>query len=219
MFTPSAIFGIAGGALTSLVSAIQQLQNTPILYLGQKSSTPAPRSIILWNSDYEVSAQSAISTQTLVSIDSSDINNPVTSKQYITDNVAPGPRTWQLSCFIKSDDPLSATFTPVALLGLDTSTRKQRDDIWTFFYTRGLATFVDKDGAQWDYVAIEDIKFPADPLNQNTIPMIITLKQVNVLQITSTGLQSTAIPPGSANMGAAANTPISLGLLGPVIGS
>jgi hypothetical protein len=213
--TLSNIIGLGAGSALSAVAALNQFNSVPTLYLGQLvtgtttgsggalstiASNASIPSIRIENSAYKVSAQSAVSTQVLVSIVTDPTTNVTTSaKQYITDNVAPGPRTWTISGWISSTTLAGLLFNSPLTVGLDTSIRKQEQALWDFFYKRSVGQFRDKNGQLFPYVVIESVDFDADALTQNALPISLTLKQINILQIDSQGIQASALPSDPTN--------------------
>lgn len=196
------------------LGANNQYNSVPILYIPGKDVTtqysdagiPAYSvtsygsqiytGIRLENAKYTVNAQSAVSQQVLISINA----DGTTNKQYITDNVAPGPRTWTIGGWISSTDIQIATFTSTAIRGIDSTIRQQVKALWDFFYTRQLARFRDKDGYLWPYVAIESMELDADPLTTNKVPISITLREVNTLALDASGTTTTAISNDPVNV-------------------
>jgi len=212
--TLSNVIGLGAGSALSAVAALNQFNSVPTLYLGQTTtqqitipgtngqnvpSSTLPSSIRIENSAYKVGAQSAVSTQVLVSIATDKSGNTTSAKQFITDNVAPGPRTWTISGWISSNSPVSLLFNAPQTVGLDTSIRNQEKALWDFFYNRSIGQFKDKNGQLFPYVVIESVDFDADALTQNALPISLTLKQINILQIDSKGISASALPSDPTN--------------------
>jgi hypothetical protein len=189
MISPSSVLQLASTSALLALKTNSQFNQVPILYIPQSLGSDIFDGIRLENSAYKVNAESAVSTQTLISINS----DGTTNKQYITDNVAPGPRTWTISGWISSSEIMTAVFTATAIRGLDSTIRKQIDSLWNFFYSRGVGKFRDKDGKLWPYVVVASIDLDADPLTENKVPINITIKEINTISLSDSGVNASAV--------------------------
>jgi hypothetical protein len=190
MISPVSVFtGGLGSALLTGLSAYRQYQAVPVLYL---SSTINVR---LENFRYKLSADAEVSTQVLIAVNADGTSN----KQYITDNVAPGPRKWQIEGFVTTSDLSSAAFSAVNLTGFDTTITLQVEALWQTFYSRSTFLFQDAEGKKYPNVAIVSLDFEKDPLTQNKVPISISLQEVNILTLNTNGIATTAVPNDPTN--------------------
>ena len=201
MISPVSIFtGGIGSALLTGLSAYRQFQAVPILYLPiinslLPGSIPDTVFVRLENFRYKLGAEAEVSTQVLIAVNADGTSN----KQYITDNVAPGPRKWQIEGFITTSDISSAVFSAVNLTGFDSSISLQLEALWQAFYSRSTFLFQDADGRKYPNVAIVSLDFDKDPLTQNKVPINITLQEVNILTLSTNGVVTTAVPNDPTN--------------------
>jgi hypothetical protein len=97
------------------------------------------------------------------------------SKQYISDNVAPGSRTWNLSGYIVGVPQLEPTnyFQPFVQL--------HTDILWNWFMRGALLIYKDGNSQVYENVVIQDLKTAQQKDSANATPVTITLKEINVM--------------------------------------
>lgn len=96
-------------------------------------------------------------------------------KKFITDNVAPGSWTWQISGYIPGIPVLEPTnlYTPFVKMNTDRLKKAFR---------MGLPLrFKDTDCTWYDNVVIQDLTIETQADCRNRTPITVTLKEVNVL--------------------------------------
>ncbi len=113
------------------------------------------------------------------------------AKSYITDNVAPGSKTWRLSGYIKGIPRLEPTnyFQPFVQL--------HTDILWSWFSHGAVLTFRDGNAQIYPRVVIKDIQTSQQKDSANACPFTMTLKEINVMETSTADLPDTAT--GSAN--------------------
>lgn len=113
------------------------------------------------------------------------------AKQYITDNVAPGSKTWRLSGYIKGIPRLEPTnyFQPFVQL--------YTDILWSWFTHGAVLTFKDGNAQIYQRVVIKDIQTAQQKDSANACPFTMTLKEINVMETSIADLPDAAT--GSAN--------------------
>lgn len=137
-----------------------------------------------------------VSTQLIVS-------QSIGGKEYITDNIAPGPRVWTLKGYISGIPyvELSNWFMP--------SLTAQKLVIDTWYTSRKPVPFRTTDG-EIISVLIKECSFVEEPDNMNTVRIEATLQEINYLTITSSILSGTV--KGSLLSNPAVGKAIGLGL-------
>lgn len=97
------------------------------------------------------------------------------AKKFITDNVAPGAKTWRLSGYIKGVPRLEPTnyFQPFVQL--------HTDILWNWFTHGAVLTFKDGNAQIYTRVVIKDLQTAQQKDSANATPFTITLKEINVL--------------------------------------
>lgn len=140
---------------------------------------------------YQESLPSDISQQLII-----DSNNG--KKQYISDNIAPKPRTWELKGYIGAA-PYELIASPVLQIVQAKKLaylREMRD-------SREMLVFRTKNGGELVFVGIKNLTIDTRPEVQNRIPISLSLQEIPILSYTSSGL---GIPIGSTNPAAVADS-------------
>jgi len=97
------------------------------------------------------------------------------NKQYITDNIAVHPRTWDITGYIPAEIyEVSALFAP--------SLKKKKGKLQKIFNSRALTWLKTREG-EFVQVAIESIEFETRASVANKQPISITLKEVVILDV------------------------------------
>ena len=138
-----------------------------------------------------------ISTQLIVS-------QGIGGKEFITDNIAPGPRTWDLKGYISGIPfiELSNWFMP--------SLMAQKLVIDTWYTSRKPVPFRTTDGEILT-VLIRECSFIEEPENMNTVRIEVSLQEINYLTMISNVVSGTA--KGSMLSNPAVGKAIGLGLV------
>lgn len=107
------------------------------------------------------------------------------TKKYITDNVAPGARSWRLSGYIKGNPRLEPTnyFQPFVKL--------YTDILWNWFMHGAVLTFRDGNSQIYQKVVIKDLQTAQQKDSANANPFTITLKEINVIETSIADLPDT----------------------------
>lgn len=129
-------------------------------------------------------------------------------KQYVNDNVAPGPRTWEIAGYI-GGLPLELTslFMP--------SLNMFRDMIDKAYYSRQLVDFMDPDFKRWK-VVIERFEYEKEPDTQNRLTIAVTLSEINVLTALIAPGDPSGLPSAPAS-GTEAGLPVAAGTVEAVV--
>lgn len=129
------------------------------------------------------------------------------TKKYISDNIAPGSRTWRLSGYIpgiKELEPINR-FQPFV--------RLHTDIVWNWFNNGAILIFKDGDAHFFKRVAIKDLQTSQQKDCLNATPFTMTLKEINLLSLgpaetdpdssLSSDAQAASIPEAGSEIGAA----------------
>lgn len=108
------------------------------------------------------------------------------AKKYISDNVAPGSRNWNLSGYIKGIPCLEPSnyYQPFVQL--------HADILWNWFNHGAVLTFKDGNAQIFPRVVIKNIKTAQQKDSANAIPFTITLKEINVMETSTADLPDDA---------------------------
>lgn len=99
------------------------------------------------------------------------------SKKNVTDNVAPGSKSWHLTGYIQSTPGIESTnyFTPLLKYYVSI--------LWEWFEKGAVLLFKDGDSKIYDRVVIKDLQTSQQKDAQNAVPFSITLKEINLIPI------------------------------------
>jgi len=97
------------------------------------------------------------------------------TKKYVSDNIAPGSKSWRLSGYIRGIPRLEPTnfFQPFVQL--------HTDILWNWFTRGAVLTFKDGNAQIYQNVVIKDLQTAQQKDSANATPFTITLKEINVL--------------------------------------
>jgi hypothetical protein len=174
--------------------------------LGYPFPDPASIVVILGASFHEI-GDDDISSQLIV-------NETSGGKAWITDNIAPKPRMWELSGYI-GPSPSKAvlnvfngiTIGELATPLLQDDLQKSKNLLRSMRTSRQVLVFQTPNGEELIWVGIKHLDLEKQPLVQNQIPVVMTLQEVPILQF---GYGASAgFPSGSTNVSA---DPVSQGL-------
>jgi hypothetical protein len=101
------------------------------------------------------------------------------TKKFISDNVAPGSKSWQLSGYIKGIPRLEPTnyFQPYVML--------HTQILWGWFNKGAVLWFKDGDSKIYPRVVIKDLQTAQQKDSANATPFTMTLKEINVMDTTA----------------------------------
>ena len=97
-------------------------------------------------------------------------------KQFISDNIAPKPRTWDIKGYI-AVAPYELISSPVLQLSQAKSLRNLRE----MRDSRAALAFRTKNGGEIVLVGISDLVIDTDPAIQNLIPITMTVNEIPIL--------------------------------------
>lgn len=109
------------------------------------------------------------------------------AKKFISDNVAPGSTTWQLSGYIKGIPRLEPSnyFQPYVML--------HTQILWGWFKKGAVLWFKDGDSKIYPRVVIKDLQTAQQKDSANATPFTMTLKEINVMDTTALNFAENAI--------------------------
>ena len=97
-------------------------------------------------------------------------------KQYISDNVAPGSKTWRLSGYIEGQPELEPTNFYKPFVQMYT------DILWNWRDKGAVLVFKDGDARIYKRVVIKDLQTSQQKDCANACPFTLTLKEINVME-------------------------------------
>ncbi len=156
----------------------------------------------IFNARYSESASAAVAEQLLLDMNANSSPNQVGGKAFVTDNVAPRPRMFQLSGYIA---PLSYYFgsSVQGLLGdigslsdnvlFSPTVSWQVDLLWSAFYNNRVITYKDSFGRlHTNNIAIANMKISKDPKIENVALVSISCRELFLYNQSSVGTQSSS---------------------------
>ena len=101
------------------------------------------------------------------------------TKKFISDNVAPGSKSWQLSGYIRGIPRLEPSnyFQPYVML--------HTQILWGWFNKGAVLWFKDGDSKIYPRVVIKDLQTAQQKDSANATPFTMTLKEINVMDTTA----------------------------------
>ena len=134
------------------------------------------------------------------------------SKEQLSDNVAPGSRSWNLSGYIKGIPQLEPSnyFQPFV--------RLHTDILWNWRDRGAVLTYKDGDSHFYTRVVIKDLKTGQQKDSANATPFQMTLKEINVMETSLADLPDTGAGDAARLMksipaiGSAIGAPLALGM-------
>lgn len=97
-------------------------------------------------------------------------------KRYVSDNIAPGTKSWQLSGYIKGFPSIEPTNFFKPFVKLHTSI------LWNWFDSGAVLVFKDGDASVYTKVVIKDLQTAQQKDSANATPFTMTLKEVKVMK-------------------------------------
>ena len=101
------------------------------------------------------------------------------SKKNVTDNVAPGAKSWHLTGYIQGtgNGLLEPTNYFMPMLSFNVKT------LWSWFEHGAVLMFKDGNCKIYDRVVIKDLQTSQQKDSQNAVPFSMTLKEINLISI------------------------------------
>ena len=157
---------IIDGSKTALKMA-ETLVATPTL-INIDIKQGAKYAIPLMCETNQKSASAEVSESLVISTD---------AKKQITDNVAPGSKSWKLSGYIPGMKELEPTnkYQPFVQL--------HADILWNWYEHGAVLIFKDGDAHQYKQVVIKDLQTSQQKDSRNAMPFSMTLKEINILEM------------------------------------
>jgi hypothetical protein len=134
------------------------------------------------------------------------------SKKWISDNIAPGAKSWRLSGYIKGIPLLEPTnyFQPFV--------KMHTEILWSWFTHGAVLIYKDGDANIYTRVVIKDLQTSQQKDSANACPFNLTLKEINTLDMSMADVSTTdSIDIGKyiksmPAVGSAIGTAVSLGV-------
>lgn len=115
------------------------------------------------------------------------------SKKNVTDNVAPGSKSWHLTGYIQGAPGVEITNFYMPMLRYNVKT------LWSWFEHGAVLMYKDGDSNIYDRVVIKDLQTSQQKDSVNAVPFSLTLKEINVMETSPLNVDSgITIEPGAA---------------------
>ena len=115
------------------------------------------------------------------------------SKKNVTDNVAPGSKSWHLTGYIQGAPGVEITNFYMPMLRYNVNT------LWSWFEHGAVLMYKDGDSNIYDRVVIKDLQTSQQKDSVNAVPFSLTLKEINVMETSPLNVDSgITIEPGAA---------------------
>ncbi len=186
---------VISGSVTALNLIKNYLANPSIAEALLPSPIPAQdpiRTVAIQCESYKEVLDADVSNQLIV-----DVNK---GKTYISDNIAPKPRVWELKGYIGAA-PYELIASPI----LQITQSQKLAYLRGMYKSRQMLVFRTKNGAELVYVGMKNLSIDSDPAVQNRIPITMTLQEIPILSYVDGQL---GIPTGTTNIAAG---PLSMG--------
>lgn len=104
------------------------------------------------------------------------------AKKYVSDNIAPGSKSWRLSGYIEGIPRLEPTnyFQPFVQL--------HTDILWNWFTRGAVLIYRDGNAQIYHHVVIKDLQTAMQKDSANATPFNMTLKEINVMDTSAADL-------------------------------
>ena len=137
----------------------------------------AMATIPLYCETNQKSASAEVSESLIISTD---------SKKNVTDNVAPGSKSWRLTGYIKGD--ITGISEPTNYY--QPLTRIFTDTLWSWFSKGAVLVYRDGDAQNYSRVVIKELQTGQQKDSQNAVPFSLTLKEINVMETSPVDMDS-----------------------------
>ena len=158
----------------AVINMVKTLTSTPAL-INTDLSQGAKFAIQLEVETNQMSAQAEVSESLLISQD---------TKKYISDNVAPGSRTWNLSGYLAGNKALEPTNYYKPIMRLNT------DMLWNWFINGAVLIYFDGNARIYNQVVIKSLQTSQQKDAADAVAFQITLKEINVMEISDVVLDN-----------------------------
>ena len=188
---------IIQGSISALNLIKSYLSNPSISFdAGNGSGIPiidTTKSVPIQAAEYKEVGDTDISSQLIVS---NDKTGQADGKGFVTDNIAPRPRVWEIRGYIGASI-LEQLATPV----LQFVQAQRLNLLREMRMSRKMLVFRTNNGEELVYVGMKHLEITTDPAIQNRIPISMTLQEVPIVTFNNGAF---GIPAGSSNQSAAA---------------
>lgn len=108
------------------------------------------------------------------------------AKKNVSDNVAPGSKSWRLSGYLKGIPSLEPSnyFQPFAQM--------HSDILWNWFEHGAVLVYKDGDAHFYENIVIKDLQTAQQKDSANAVPFTLTLKELNTMSTNLISLQDIA---------------------------
>ena len=106
------------------------------------------------------------------------------AKEYVSDNVAPGSKTWNLAGYITG----SKEIEPSNILQI--MTKMNADVLWQWYERGAVLIFKDGNAQVYDSVVIKQLQTAQQKDSANATPFTMTLKEINTMDMSLLGIGS-----------------------------
>ena len=106
------------------------------------------------------------------------------SKKNVTDNVAPGSKSWHLTGYIPGAPGVEITNFYMPMLRYNVKT------LWSWFEHGAVLMYKDGDSNIYDRVIIKDLQTSQQKDSANAVPFSMTLKEINVMETSPLNVDS-----------------------------
>lgn len=158
----------------AVINMVKTLTSTPAL-INTDLSQGAKFAIQLEVETNQMSAQAEVSESLLISQD---------TKKYISDNVAPGSRTWNLSGYLAGNKALEPTNYYKPIMRLNT------DMLWNWFSNGAVLIYFDGNARIYNQVVIKSLQTSQQKDAADAVAFQMTLKEINVMEISDVVLDN-----------------------------
>ena len=148
--------------------------STPALINNKIDLSQGPVAVIpLECETSQKSAQAEVSESLVISSE---------AKKYVSDNIAPGSKSWNLSGYIAGNKATDQTvyFQPTIKINVDV--------LWQWFERGAVLIFKDDSSQIYDNVVIKSLQTSLQKEAGNAIAFQMTLKEINVMETGLSGL-------------------------------
>ena len=173
-----------------VINMVKTLVTTPVL-INTDLAQGAKYAIPLMVETNQMSAQAEVSESLLITQD---------TKKYISDNVAPGSKTWTLSGYIDGIKEAEPTNYYKPLVRLFT------DILWQWYERGAVLKYRDGNAQLYDQVVIKSLQTSQQKDAGDVVAFQLTLKEINVMSITApeeSDLVKNSTPARGSAIGAA----------------
>lgn len=206
--------GITQGILNdnkAILNEIKSLITTPTL-INTDIRQGAKYAIPLMCETNQMSAAAEVSESLVITYD---------SKKYMSDNVAPGSRSWHLTGYIiglrRGMDELSNKYQPTL--------KFHTDMVWSWFNHGALLIFKDGNARIFKNIVIKDLQTSQVKDAQDAIAFTMTLKEINVMTSSYQNIEDTLSFTGDSSamstpvIGSGIGNPLKMGSTMATVGS